>query len=75
MHYRVSEARLAAIRVVNHVIETHPYGSVGGSVTVATVNKDNDQWKAEFMPPGEIEGHIMNYSNAVKEMAKLLGPD
>ena len=69
---QVAEGHLAAIWTLDHVIDTHPHGGVGGEVTVATLSKKNSGWEVEEMPEELIAYHRENIRNGVQVMADYI---
>ncbi len=68
----VSQAALAAIWTIDHVIDYNPYGGIGVPVRVMRLIKKNGSWVAEEMPGPEIDGHRQNYNQAMSDLPDAL---
>lgn len=69
---KVADGHLAAIWTLDHVIEYHPGGGVGGNVAVATLQKKGSEWVVEEMPKEMLDFHRQNIEGALDVMGEYL---
>lgn len=69
----VKTAKLVVAWTIKHVIKYNP-GLVGGKLQLATLEKKNDKWKADYEDPGETEGQVDALEKYISEFGKQQEP-
>jgi 20S proteasome alpha/beta subunit len=70
----VAMGALGAIWTLDHVINVIPVGGVGGDISVATLTKRSDKWRAEYMPKQLLQQHRENYKGGMEKLANHIAP-